>query len=210
MTKSKKKAAVWFTLNGNTAQSKQTKPWWGLNKSLLVCTTSALGHFFKTRSGSNPSSVEQGGKKGRRSSLLAFQPGFATDAALWDLSDITEADQEWHPGSPSETGALWCSLALTQSLGHVVGVENAAIDMGRACEDPRVHEGVGGDHKASLGVPQHPLEVDLCRRRVLQKNTQGVRIPVLLGARAALPWTFPRAWGSLHTDLHLSKHKTPA
>lgn len=55
------------------------------------------------------------------------------------------------------------AVALTQSLGHVVGVEDAAVDLGRAREDPRGHEGVGGDDKASPGVPQHLLEVDLCR-----------------------------------------------
>lgn len=79
-------------------------------------------------------------------------------------------------------GGPW---ALTQSLGQVVGVEDAAVDVGRAREDPGVHKGVGGDDKASPGVPHHLLEVDLYRRRVLQGNRQGVSIPVLLRARVS-------------------------
>lgn len=59
---------------------------------------------------------------------------------------------------------------LTQPLGHVVGVEDAAVDVGRARQDPRGHKGVGGDDKTSPGVPLHLPEVDLCRGRVLQGN----------------------------------------
>lgn len=100
------------------------------------------------------------------------------------------------------------ALALTQSLGHVVGVEDAAIDVGWAHEDARGHEGVRGDDKASPGVPLHLPEADLCRRRVLQGSRQGVRIPSepgLLGfrGRAGLG-PAPGLWELWSTDLNLT------